>query len=110
MIYIQFFIGMILHCLLAYTSYSASIKANTALYFTIALLGSLTTSMIWFWIARVEQNSGALLLKGVYWDAMIVGAYIGVPMLIFQAHKTLSTGQLVGVLLMAVGLLLTKVG
>lgn len=105
MIYLQFLVGLITYCLMCYISYSAVLKSSSW-YYPIGLVSALITNYTWLWISKVESNPSKLLVKGLYWDAMITLVYLILPLYFF--HAKLNTTQSVGLGLIVMGLTLIK--
>ena len=106
MIFIQFFIGMSIYLLMAFASYSTWLK-ESKIYFPLGILAAIIANFIWLSIAKSEVNPSVLMIKGLVWDAMLTGCYLLVPILFFNARFTFVQG--LGVILVIIGLLLTKV-
>ena len=106
--YLQFFLGLVLNLVAATASYNPTLKTNTFLFYGVGILCSTISASIWFWIAHSEPNSGALTIKGLYWDLIQTAAYLIIPFLLYDAHKNLNTNQLIGVVLIFLGLIFIK--
>lgn len=106
MIYIQFLMGFLLYITIATITYSVDFK-QSYWYYPIGLIAGLGANFLWLWISKSEQNASSLVVKGLYWDAMLTITYAAVPMLMFGAR--LNFYQTVGFGLILGGLILTKV-
>lgn len=103
---ISFALGMLIYCLSAYTSFNAEFKKSN--WFFVAGLGmSILANLIWMNIAKNTEDVSRLAVIGLYWDSMIVLAFLFVPMLVFGMELT--TTQWVGVGLIVAGIFVTKV-
>lgn len=107
MLYIQFILGFILYTALAFSSYHNGFKTHKMYYVVVTILAVLC-NLIWFQIAKQEPSSSILMIKGLFWDVMLMLCYLIVPILFFSAR--FSTLQGLGLILVLSGLLLTKVG
>lgn len=106
MLYIQFFFGFILYTAMAFATYSESFKVSKH-YFSVAIILAILSNLIWFHIAKHEPSSSILMLKGLYWDVMLMLSYLIVPLLFFSAKFSALQG--IGIVLVLIGLVLTKV-
>lgn len=105
MIYIQFLIGLIIYLFMAFASYYDALK-QSKYYFPLGILAAIIANFIWLSIAKSETNSSALVIKGVLWDLMLTLCYVAVPILFFKTQFTVN--QIIGILLMLVGLIFIK--
>lgn len=87
-------------------SYSDKIKA-TNWYFPLGLFLATITNLLWLWIAKNSPNKADIYLRGLIWDSILVGCYVLVP-LFLGVRLNLATS--LGVILVVIGLILTKVG
>lgn len=106
MIYVQFLIGLVLYLVMATSSYHETFKLNQW-YFPFGIACAIVSNLLWFSIAKSEPNSSTLMVKGLFWDVMLMMCYLVVPLLFFNAKFT--TTQAVGVGLTLIGLVLTKI-
>lgn len=103
MIYFQFLVGFLAYSGAAILVYSIS-KPN--FYYFIGLSLALLANLSWLSIA--SQSSGKdLFFKALYWDTMFLLIYLCIPIFMFNVRLTLS--QLLGVLLIVIGMIVTKV-
>jgi len=101
---IQYLIGLVAYSSSAVLSYS--FKDVRGFYLIGCILG-IVANLGWLSIARTTHNPSTLLMKGLYWDAMITAIYVLVPFMV--ATVKLTPYQIVGGLLILTGIFLTKV-
>jgi multidrug transporter EmrE-like cation transporter len=106
-LYIQFLIGFVLYTALSFASYHSGFKTTKYYYLLVTIL-AIFCNLIWFQIAKQEPSSSVLMIKGLFWDVMLMMCYLIVPILFFSARFSVFQG--VGLILVLSGLLLTKVG
>lgn len=104
MIY-SFIAGAVLYTILALTSYSSLGKTSQWAWVIAALAGAIA-NIIWLSIARSVPDSSKLTIIGLYWDLMLTGLYVAVPILLFGARFSWSQG--LGMILLVAGLTLIK--
>lgn len=107
MIYLQFILGMVLYSAIASLSYYGNFK-QSQWYVPLGMFLGLTTSLIWFNISKAEPDPSILIIKGLWWDAMLTLIFIIIPLLFFGAR--LSMYQWVGFGLVLLGLGMAKLG
>lgn len=90
---------------LASASYSNTFK-QTAWYYPVGIMAAIIANLIWLWISKLDSNPSSLAIKGLYWDSMLTITYMAVPLLFFGAK--LNNYQISGLLLIFLGLVLTK--
>lgn len=105
MIYLQFALGALMYSLIAYTSYSPVIKSSPWFY-PLGLTGALGANLLWLWISKNESIASNLVIKSMYWDAMLTFVYLSVPLLLFSVK--LNSMQIFGILLILIGLIVVK--
>jgi drug/metabolite transporter (DMT)-like permease len=105
MIY-QFLLGALAHFTAAYVSYSDYWKTSKY-YYLVGLVATFASSAIWMTIAKQDNNSSTLVIKALYWDCMLMLIYLAVPFVLFNA--TITMYQAIGITLVTIGLILTKV-
>lgn len=103
---LSFLIGMAIYCTSAYISFNADLK-KTNWFFVVGLALSILANLIWMNIAKNTVDVSRLTLMGLYWDSMIVVAYLFIPMVLFGIQLTAT--QWVGLGLMIIGIFITKV-
>lgn len=106
MIYLQFIFGLLMYISIASISYSEYMKSSKW-YYPIGVFFSILANITWLSISKHEVDSSKLLLKGLYWDAMLTLVYLFVPIMFYQAKITFI--QSIGVTFVFLGLLLTKI-
>lgn len=104
MIYIQFLTGLLVYSGIAYVSYGMK---ESSLFYPLGLTLALIANAVWLWISQTENDANSLMVKGMYWDAMLTLTYIIVPLLLFNAKLTGT--QLLGFVLLMVGLIIIKI-
>ena len=105
MIYLQFLIGFVAYFSIAYASYSEFAKKSWW-FFPLGIAVAVIANVTWLYISKAESNTSSLLVKGLWWDAMLTLTYVVVPLILFGAKLTLNQG--IGMGLVLTGLLLTK--
>lgn len=81
---------------------------ETWYYLPVGLGLALLNNFIWLTIARQSPNEHVLYLYGIYWDTIIILTYTLIPFLMFNIK--LSNISWVGIGLVLLGLLVTKLG
>lgn len=104
MIY-NFIAGAVLYTILALTSYSSFGKTSYWGWVIAAIAGAVA-NLLWLGIARSVPDSSKLTIIGLYWDLMLTGLYVAVPILLFGARFSWSQG--LGMILLVAGLTLIK--
>ena len=102
-----FLFGFIAYVTQALIVYSSNLREVPTIYYSLALITGITTLLSWMSIARATE-ANLLLRYALAWDVMIVLVYLAVPLVLGKAH--LSRINLIGLCLLLVGLILTKVG
>lgn len=102
---VPFLIGLLAYAALAHLSYS-EFKTTGLPFFLTGLAIALAANGCWLWIAKMEPDASKLVIKGLYWDSMIVFAYLIIPILFYSVK--LSSGQILGTFLILAGIILTK--
>lgn len=102
----QFLIGFIVYTILAITSYSDTLKSS-GWYYWIGLTAALIANSAWLHLAKQEPSASRLVVLGLYWDVMLLVAYMLVPILFFEARLTAIQGA--GLVLILCGIILTKI-
>jgi FtsH-binding integral membrane protein len=100
-----FITGLITFIAGAVMSYSTSFKASPWFmpgWIALALIGVVG----WALITKIESEPSKLVMLGLYWDSLMQLTYILVPIFFFSAR--LSIPQTIGVILVFVGLALTR--
>lgn len=97
--------GFFAYCFIAWLSYSQYKDASW--YYYAGLFFALISNFIWLTISKQTDDASQLMIKGLYWDAMLTFTYLAVPLLFFEARLT--TYQAVGFILTLLGLFLTKI-
>lgn len=98
-------LGALFYILSVYVSYNDTLKSMNIYFYIAALIGVLT-NISWFYIAKHAANPSDILVKGFYWDAMIVACYVIVPLLFFEIKLT--GFQIAGLTTILLGVILTK--
>lgn len=107
MITFLYLIGLITYVTSASISFIEPLK-RSAWFYPIGLILALIANIIWLHIARTTLDKELVYIRGLVWDAMIVGAYVAIPVIFFGVR--LSGVALLGVTLIITGLVLTKLG
>lgn len=104
MIALYYFVGMIIYTLSAIMSYS--VKAQAAKwYFPVGIAMAMLANFIWLYIAK-NSIGHQTMIRGLIWDSMIVMCFVAVPISMYGVKLTSTT--LLGVSLIVVGIILTK--
>lgn len=107
MILLQFALGFLMYVVMASASYHEGFKTSPW-YFPAVLAASITTTILWFSIAKAESNASKLMITALFWDSMLMLIYLLIPVFFFETKFTTTQG--IGVALTLAGLLLTKLG
>lgn len=81
---------------------------STPYYLLVGISISIVANLLWLTIAKHSLDQHQRYLNGLYWDSMIVLAYALLPLYLYNVR--LSWSATLGVILMLVGMVLTKVG
>lgn len=92
--------------MLALASYSSFGKSSAWAY-PVALISGLMANAAWMHLARSVNDSTKLAILGLYWDLMLTGIYLAVPILFFGAR--FGTIQALGIALIFIGIVLVKI-
>ncbi len=95
-----------LYCMAVYLNYSS--LRTSGWFIPAGLVLSLITNLVWLFIVQNTPDKHLLYVRGLIWDAIIVGAYALIPILFFGVRLTGWT--LIGGITTMVGLVLMKVG
>lgn len=107
MVYLIFGLTAVGSFFASMVSYSESLKTQSiVLYITLGLLCSLTVSGSWYVLTYMSTNRAQVLIYSMWYDALILGCYILVPVLY---GTKLSTNETAGILIIILGIILTKV-
>ena len=104
---IPYIVGMAVYISSVLVSYSTSLK-QTNWYFPIGLSLAIVANTMWLYIAKHSSVKDDLYVRGLVWDAMIVSAYVIVPLIWYGVRPTGYT--LAGCIFIVIGLILTKLG
>lgn len=107
MIHIQFLIGFVVYLIMAWTTYYLPFK-ETKFFFPAGIAFAIIANFIWLSIARATPEASVLLMRGLYWDVMLTSCYLLVPFVLFGAKVALL--QALGIALIILGIILTKLG
>lgn len=99
-------IGFIIYVLSVMVSYSVGLKQSNW-YFPVGLTLAIIVNILWLYIAKHSPDKNELYIRALIWDAMIVGAFVVVPLVMHGVR--LSGWTLVGCIFIIIGLVLTKV-
>lgn len=94
-----------MYVILAVISYYGPFKSSP-LFLPLGLTSALIANLTWLSISRSDLNPSSLIVKGLYWDAMLTSVYMIVPIVFFDAKLSLNQG--IGAILIVMGLILTK--
>ena len=104
-VWISFLLGFIVYYFQAILSNSIALKQNTY-YIYIAISTGIAANYIWFSMAQNIKDNSKILLYGLYWDILILVAFLSVPILFYGAR--FKTTTVLGIVMIIVGFLLTK--
>jgi drug/metabolite transporter (DMT)-like permease len=105
-IWLSFLIGFIVYTLGAVMSNSPTIK-QSSYYLYLALGLGLVANFVWFSLVKTISDHSKILLYGLYWDIIIIGTFVAVPILFYGARFKFYTA--LGIALIILGFFLTKV-
>jgi hypothetical protein len=94
-----------LHLLGAFITYNTAIKASSW-YLPAGMLAGMASTVLWFSVVKMCTDNKELFIYGLAWDALLMAAYMLVPLLLF--HVNLDWKQILGTILVVAGLILTK--
>ena len=87
-------------CALPYTSFK-----HSKCYYLLAVSGIITQGL-WLTIAKLSKSNNDLLIRGIYFDAMITTVYIVIPIMFFNV--SLTKMNICGIALIILGLFVSK--
>lgn len=99
-------LGFIIYCLAVTLSYSDKVKASHW-YYPVGLALAIGCNFLWLYVAKHTPDKHDIYISGLVWDSLIVGCYALIPVLFFGVRFSGATA--IGVLLVIVGLFLTKI-
>ena len=99
-----YFFAFMFYIIIAGAPYTKIVDSNW--YWSIALLG-IVTQASWLGIAKLATDHKDIMFKGLYFDLMITMVYLILPILVFNVSVT--RNNLIGILLILIGLVVTKV-
>lgn len=101
-----FLLGFLIYTIGAFLSNSSSLK-ESSYYIYYGLCLSLVANFLWFSMIQKIQKPSDVLLYGLYWDMVILFSFISVPLIFYGARFKMVPS--IGIFLMVLGFLLTKV-
>ncbi|APR76760.1 Hypothetical protein A7982_02107 [Minicystis rosea] len=105
MIY-HFLAGAMAYGVAAAIVYIPTVKTGPY-FFPIGLLCALLGNVVWLHLVRHVDSGEQILVDGFWWDGMVVAASTLIPILCFGIRLRATVG--LGMLLMVLGMMLTKV-
>lgn len=106
MIYIYFLLGAIVYSIGTEITYSDILK-KSKYYAIYGVTVGIFANFIWYTIVQKVDNKENLLKLGFYWDSMIIGCFLLIPVLFHGVRPQLNT--ILGILLIIAGIVLTKI-
>jgi hypothetical protein len=106
MVYLLFVLGFILYAFSAWFMYQNHFK-DQWFFLPVSISAGILGSILWGTVAKITLATNELYMRGLIWDAMLVGCYTLLP---FFWGVKLSMTSYVGVGITVVGLVLTKMG
>ncbi len=103
---LYFIIATIIYIFSAYMSHSPTIKLSSW-YFIVGIILANITNILWMILAKNTTDNSKVLLYGLVWDSIITFSFLLTPFLFFDIKLTMP--QIIGVCLMVIGIILTKV-
>jgi multidrug transporter EmrE-like cation transporter len=100
-------LAAVLYSMYNYLTFSPSLKDSNYVL-PLGLICVLLANTIWIYLSKSTQDPSKLLQYGIYWDVLITGLTILLPVLVFSAK--LSPVQIVGLVMVVAGLVTIKVG
>jgi multidrug transporter EmrE-like cation transporter len=107
MIQLSFVLGLIAYSASAWLSYDKSMQVDKLRYYAIGLLFSFIANASWLTVAAKSPTQNQTTLYGLYWDSMLTGIFLLIPILFFGVRFT--GLQSLGVGMVILGIVLTKV-
>jgi uncharacterized membrane protein len=99
-----FLVGCVLYSsYIALSSYKPA--HDTSWYVPVGLCIAVLANMCWLFLTRTLKNANEVLLAAIWWDAMVVGVSIAIPILIFGAQPT--KWQIIGIVLVITGIMIS---
>jgi hypothetical protein len=100
-------IATILYSVYGYMTYSPELKDKSFVLY-LGLLCVLMANTVWIFLSKNTLEPTRLLQYGLYWDLIITGLTIALPIILFGAR--FSGLQTLGLLITIAGLLTMKFG
>lgn len=107
MIFLYYLGGFLLNSIVVYLSYDTQLVPKPWNY-VIGMSAVALSVALWLNLSNNTHDKETLLMYGVYWDIMIAGAFIGLPVILFGIK--LSHLTLFGISLIFVGIVLANIG
>lgn len=101
---LAFFLGFLFYALVVIGMYTPAIKTHQY-YIPGSMLFALAASFLWPWVTQNTESQEELYLRGIIWDAMLIGCYSLIP--IFFGVR-LTPMAMFGVVLVLVGIATMK--
>jgi uncharacterized membrane protein len=98
-------LGAVVYSLGTELSYSDQLK-KLKYYPLFGVILGMCANFIWYTLVQKIDDKSYIIKLGLYWDVMIVACFLAIP-LIFHGVK-LTTPTLIGVFLIFIGIILTK--
>lgn len=93
------------HCVCAYWTYTKTLR-DSAAYIPVSLTMTIISTTIFAVAARQLQNTKEIMLFSFVWDALMLSAFYGMPMLLHD--KSMGVQSYMAATLIVVGLLWFK--
>jgi hypothetical protein len=104
---LTFFLGALIYAIYAILCYHPTLKGSQ-----ITLWGGLTCALaanfLWIVLAKATHDPNRLIFYALIWDMIVIAVGVGIPLALYASKP--SATMISGLILMAIGLILVKVG
>lgn len=106
MIYGAYLLGFVAMCCGVWMMYSEAMKSSSW-FIPLNTAISIVCSLLWAYVIKNTSETNALYIRGLFWDAMIIGVYSLLPLMF---GVKLNTTTAIGVAITLVGMVVVKIG
>ncbi len=105
--YITFILGALIYSIYAILCYHPTLKGSQ-----VTLWGGLTCALaanfLWIVLAKSTPDPNRLIFYALIWDMIVISVGVGIPLTVYASKP--SVMMVSGLVLMAIGLILVKMG